>query len=128
MSDCITLTLNYPPSINHYYMRLKNRVVIAPRGQEYRTNQVLSIKMQLYKQSLKFIDTPLKCTIDLYLPDKRKRDIDNILKCLLDTLTYSEVYADDSLIYDLHVIKHKFESKATSNFVIVKLEKLENIL
>lgn len=107
-------------------MRFKNRVVISARGQEYRTNQILSIKMQLYKQSLKYIDTPLKCIIDLYLPDKRKRDIDNILKCLLDTLTHSGVYVDDSLIYDLHVIKHKFD-KSMSNFVIVKLEKLENV-
>lgn len=36
-------------------------------------------------------------------PDARRRDLDNLLKCLLDSLKHAGVYADDSLIREIHV-------------------------
>lgn len=37
-------------------------------------------------------------SLDCYPPDRRRRDIDNILKCLLDSLVNAGVLEDDSLI------------------------------
>jgi crossover junction endodeoxyribonuclease RusA len=39
------------------------------------------------------------------MPDKRRRDLDNILKALLDGLTHSGVWGDDSQVVDLRIVK-----------------------
>jgi len=44
-------------------------------------------------------------TLKIYFKDKRTRDIDAPLKCLLDSLTEAEVYDDDSLITELNITK-----------------------
>lgn len=38
-----------------------------------------------------------------YPPDKRRRDIDNLLKATLDALQHAGVYKDDYLIDDLRI-------------------------
>jgi len=45
-------------------------------------------------------------TIDVYPPDKRKRDLDNICKNLLDSLQKAQIYPDDNQI-DLLIIQRK---------------------
>lgn len=50
-------------------------------------------------------DKRLAVTINVYPPDKRKRDLDNILKGLIDALQYARVFQDDSQIDMLTVIR-----------------------
>jgi crossover junction endodeoxyribonuclease RusA len=40
-------------------------------------------------------------------PDRRRRDLDNILKALLDALQYGGAYQDDSQIDSLQVVRSK---------------------
>ena len=44
-------------------------------------------------------------TIEAYPPDKRKRDLDNILKSLLDALQHAGMYPDDSQIDVLSIAR-----------------------
>lgn len=44
-------------------------------------------------------------TIKASPPDRRARDLDNILKALLDALAHAGVYADDSEIDELHIYR-----------------------
>lgn len=46
---------------------------------------------------------PVRADIFLYPPDKRKRDIDNVLKCLFDVLQHGGAIEDDALIRELYV-------------------------
>lgn len=114
----IILELPYPPSINSYYGRTRSgQVFIKEKGKEYRKYvvenfTVLSEKTLLDKISLK---------IHLYPPDKRKRDLDNVLKSLLDSLTHACVYEDDSLIDEL-TISRKEQFKGGK--CIIFIEKL----
>ena len=47
----------------------------------------------------------LKIFLIAYPPDKRKRDIDNLLKAVIDALQHASVFPDDSQIDDLHIIR-----------------------
>ena len=38
-----------------------------------------------------------------FRPDRRRRDLDNLLKALLDSMTHAGVMQDDALIEDLRV-------------------------
>jgi crossover junction endodeoxyribonuclease RusA len=44
-------------------------------------------------------------SVVLFMPDKRKRDLDNYMKPLLDSLTRCAFYEDDSLVNQLFVYR-----------------------
>ena len=50
-------------------------------------------------------DAPFSVLIDAYPPDKRKRDIDNLLKPVLDALGEYGAITDDSDIKELCICK-----------------------
>jgi crossover junction endodeoxyribonuclease RusA len=50
---------------------------------------------------------PIAMWIHATPPDRRRRDIDNILKAPLDALEKAGVYKDDSQIEQLNVFKHR---------------------
>jgi len=52
------------------------------------------------------IDTitgPIKVEIIAYRPDNRKRDLDNLLKAVLDGMARGMIYEDDAQIKDLSI-------------------------
>ena len=52
------------------------------------------------------IDTitgPIKVEIIAYRPDNRKRDLDNLLKAVLDGMEKGMIYEDDAQIKDLSI-------------------------
>ena len=94
-----TLTLPWPPSVNHYYRHVGPRVLISKDGRRYRET-VAGIAR---RAAIPTFAVPVEVAIDLYPPDNRRRDADNSLKCTLDSLTQAGVYEDDSLIRKLTV-------------------------
>jgi len=95
------LHLKYPPSINNYYgiTRSGTRFIKTP-GVKYREH-VVDVLREL-REGSHTIAKPkrVQVFIEVMLPDNRVRDLDNLGKCLLDSLTGS-VYEDDSQIADL---------------------------
>ncbi len=95
----LKLQLPYPPSINHYWRRAGNRTIISREGREYRRRVVQLL-------SYKHIDPllgELSVEVQVAPPDRRRRDIDNVLKALLDGLQHGGAYADDYQIARLLV-------------------------
>jgi crossover junction endodeoxyribonuclease RusA len=68
------------------------------------------------------IDCSCAVNIFVYPPDRRRRDLDNFLKSLLDALVYSKVLEDDSLIDDLRIVRKDI---VVGGEVLVMIEKLE---
>lgn len=96
----ITFTIDYPPSVNTYYRhiskgKLAGRTLISEKGRAYR-QKVISKIHGIKKQA-----GMLEVIIDLYPPDNRKRDIDNTVKALFDSLTHAGVWDDDSQVKKL---------------------------
>lgn len=101
------IELPIPPSINKYYATYKGRRLISKEGRNY--------KLRVARIPLIKIDGRLSVHIKIMAKDKRRRDLDNILKCLLDSLMGAGLYDDDSQIDVLHVTRgekskdHKIE-------------------
>lgn len=114
----VELILPYPPTVNHYWKHTKSgRHYVTPKGKAF--------QLEVWKIGKQFdrLFGAVSVQVDVYLPDKRRRDIDNLLKALLDGLTASGVIEDDSLIADLRIRKVGFVPKGK---VVVRIEELSN--
>jgi len=94
----VSFDLPFAPSLNRYYRHVGPRVLISREGRLYR-RMVVSRLGGLFKKFSEAVSLSLDC----YPPDRRRRDVDNILKCLLDSLVGAGVIEDDSLVKRLHV-------------------------
>ncbi len=99
----LELELPYPPSVNHYYRRVGPRTLISREGRAYR-EKVCAI---LAADGIKPLSGPLAIHVEIYPPDRRRRDIDNVLKALCDALEHGGAYRDDSQIVRLEIEKFK---------------------
>jgi Holliday junction resolvase RusA-like endonuclease len=97
----LDLELPYPPSVNHYWRRVGARTLISRGGRAFR-EAVCSI---LAAHGVRPLDGPLVVEVTIHPPDKRRRDIDNIQKALLDALQHGGAYQDDSQIVRLTIEK-----------------------
>jgi Holliday junction resolvase RusA-like endonuclease len=95
--------LPYPPSVNHYWRRVGARTLISRAGRAFR-ERVCSL---LAARRIEPLDGPLAVQIDVFPPDHRRRDIDNLQKALLDALQYGGAYHDDSQIVSLTINKRE---------------------
>lgn len=107
------LLLDFPPSINSYYLQSRAFSrgktagrVIAAAGKSLRIKYLQSVKEQMPGISFE-IDEKIAITVVMHPPDKRKRDLDNYLKSMLDALTHAELWADDSIIDQMYVFRGK---------------------
>lgn len=91
------------PSINQCYYTDKNSFT-RHKSKSYRD---FLTRCQIFiKTPEKSITEEMEVEINLWFPDKRRRDIDNQLKPILDMLVYFNIIKDDSLIQKLHVEKY----------------------
>jgi crossover junction endodeoxyribonuclease RusA len=104
LTPTFEVTLPWPPTVNTYWRHAARggtaMVYISKEGQAYRTavQGLVATKRKLHTGRL-------RVEIEAWPPDKRKRDLDNILKSLLDALTYAGIWEDDSQIDDLRVYR-----------------------
>lgn len=96
----LLVELPYPPSVNHYYRHVGFRTLISRVGRAYR-QAVCAI---LRRARVRPMVGPLAVGIDLYPPDRRRRDADNAQKALLDALQHGRAFGDDSQIKKLLTI------------------------
>lgn len=96
------LELPWPPSINHYWRHAKGRHFISLEGRLYR--ETVFWKASHYRNQFKPKDK-LQIHINAYPPDRRKRDLDNLLKSLLDSLQHAQIYNDDFQIDSLTIVR-----------------------
>jgi crossover junction endodeoxyribonuclease RusA len=96
------LVLPYPPTVNTYWQRTRSGGMrVSDAGVNYRHAVVATCRPMLTGTG--FRSERLKAVVDVHPPDKRRRDLDNVLKGLLDAMQHAGVYADDGQIDELTV-------------------------
>ena len=90
----MVMVLPYPPSINHYWRRVGPRTLISREGRAFRRN----VCALLGGSGRPPRTGRIALAMDAFPPDRRRRDLDNIQKAVLDALEHADVYADDSQI------------------------------
>lgn len=98
----IDLTLPFPPSVNRYWRNVSGKTLISEQGRAYRKHVSASVYAQRPPLGL---TQRLAVDIVALMPDRRRRDLDNLLKATLDALQHAGVYEDDSQIDDLRIVR-----------------------
>jgi len=114
------MALPWPPSVNHYWRRVGPRTLISREGRAFRRNV----------RALLGGGGPRKppaggrvaLAMNAFPPDRRRRDLDNLLKSVLDSLEHAGVYADDSQV-DLLLVR-RGEVDRPHGHVEVRLQRL----
>ena len=97
-----SLVLPWPESVNHS---------TRPDGSGGR---ILTDKHKAFREEVAMRVTAagwgalsgrLRVTMHASAPDARKRDLDNLQKAILDALQHAGLYADDSAIDDLRILR-----------------------
>ena len=110
------LQLPFPPSVNTYWRHVGNRVLVSKKGRQYQT----AVSKLLNRKNIKTHDGDLIVDIRLIPPDRRRRDVDNSLKALLDAMQFGGAYHDDAQIVRLTVEKHQPDPENPRAEVVVQ--------
>lgn len=109
--------LPYPPSENHYRRRVNGRTLISKEGRRYR---ILVDHRIFYDHGAQEpMLGPLSMRVQVFVPDRRERDLGNLDKALSDALEYAKVFVKDSQIDHLEYTRRKV---VPGGKVIVELE------
>ena len=112
------ITLPWPPSNNTYYRHGRGKNYISVKGEKYRQSVIKLIRSKNLD-----IKTParLKFKITANPPDKRRRDLDNMLKAPFDSLTHAGFMCDDEQIDDFRIIRGEIVKCGSLEIVITEI-------
>lgn len=96
------LQLPWPPSVNTYWRRAGHRIYLSERGKQYRTDVMAVV---LAESPPRFASARLSMSIIAFPPDRRKRDLDNALKAILDSCCHAGLFDDDEQIDQLTIVR-----------------------
>lgn len=103
------LWLPWPPSINRYWRRVGQNILVSEPGRKYREDAVKRIR-QLARLRPYDRDDRLMVRILVYVPDNRLRDLDNLAKVPIDCFQAAGIIPDDSQVDALWMVRRGVES------------------
>jgi crossover junction endodeoxyribonuclease RusA len=98
----LNIFLPYPPSVNTYWGFKGSQRFLTAKARKFKLDVFAAFALSEHES---FGKARLQVTVFLYPPDKRIRDIDNVIKPLLDALTQAKVFDDDSQVDRLLVVR-----------------------
>lgn len=124
----INITLPWPPSCNSYYrtVTLPGRgqvTLISAQGRKYK--QIVAGLCVPYRKLAFVKGQKLAVKILAFPPDKRKRDIDNCLKAIADSVK-GLLFHDDGDIDDLHIVRREVVKNGSVIVFIREVDPVDN--
>lgn len=112
------LELPWPPSNNTYYRRVGAKTLISAKGRDY----CKAVTAHCLAAGVRKTEGRLQVAIVACPPDRRRRDLDNMLKGLLDALTHGGAWDDDSQIDHLTIQRGPIKA---GGVVTVSIEQIQ---
>lgn len=112
------IVLPWPPTINTYYRVADGRTLISSEGREYRK----TVRKALLAARIFTAYGRLRLHIEAMPPDHRPRDLDNLLKSLLDALEHAGLFDDDEQIDDLRIVRGAVEKPGMVRVVVQEID------
>lgn len=97
------MEIPWPPSANRYWRNVKGRTVVSKEARIYKSTICKLAKT--WKNPC--LGGRLQVCMAAFPPDKRRRDLDNLNKIVLDSLQKAGLYNDDSQIDYLSIERHE---------------------
>ena len=97
----MTFEMPFPPALNRYYRTVNGRPILSRDGRAYRTNA----QAALTEQRVGAVPGKVACHISAHQPDRRRRDLDGMLKACLDALESNGVIDNDADIDHLAITR-----------------------
>ena len=113
----LAIELPWPPSANRYWRRKGHIIHVSTEAKNYK-NQVAWI---LLPHKIKIISDRIYLNIEAYPPDKRMRDLDNLIKITLDSLQYARLFENDEQIDKISIERKEV---VKSGKIIVSLQNI----
>ncbi|MCC7407232.1 MAG: RusA family crossover junction endodeoxyribonuclease [Phycisphaeraceae bacterium] len=114
----LEVELPYPPSVNHYWRHFRGRTLISRQGRIFR-EKVWAVLAAMHVQPAK---GRVAVAVEVFPPDRRRRDLDNLLKAVCDALEHGGAFVDDSQIVWLLIKK---ATVATGGKIVVRIRERE---
>lgn len=96
--------------------------ILSKEGRQYRADV-----SRLSAQGWPVIEGRVRVLITAWPPDKRRRDLDNLLKPMLDALQHCAVIADDEQIDELTIMRGPVKKPGYCRVVVETIESLEAV-
>ena len=115
------LQLPWPPSVNTYWRHTSRGTLLSAKGRQFRAD----VEACVFEQhaGCKPLAGRLRVEIIAMPPDKRKRDLDNLFKGVLDAMERAGVYENDGQIDDLHIKRGEITA---GGHLVVFVEEIKN--
>lgn len=102
VNGAVQLLLPFPPSVNGYWMpRRGGGVMRTPRAREY-VMDCRRVVQEQHQHLPRLGAQPVVVEVVASPPDRRRRDLDNVLKAVFDALVRLRVLDDDVQVRELH--------------------------
>lgn len=108
-------------SVNTLYRIFQGRILISKRGRRYKKQVTEALQEQRQAKQYQTITEPCSVHIQLRFKSRRRRDLDNTLKPLLDAMEDTGVLENEYLIHRLTISKEQAETDSIELSFICRL-------
>ena len=119
----IKLSLPFPPTVNHMWGFAGKRKYLKKEAHEFRR-----IVQEAAIEAQAKISGRIAIFVALYAPTKRKYDLDNRIKSLLDALEHAGVFLNDEQIDFIWVVRREPVTGGLCKIVLVENDKAHQML
>jgi crossover junction endodeoxyribonuclease RusA len=100
MSEALTFELPMPPSVNKMYRNVPGKGRAKTKDAKVWAHEAgwILVTQRNRTGRHKCLTGAIEVEVSAYRPASRRRDLDNILKAILDLLTSTQTIADDSQV------------------------------